>query len=456
MSKLTHEEFVEKLLNKNKYYANGDFELLEQYTHSHNYIKCRCKKCGHEWPGVPSSLLIGYGCHLCRVNNWQISQDEFIERLRLVHNDIIALDKYAGMAVNIRFQCERGHIWSARPHNVLRGSGCPYCADRMVWVGYNDIWTTRPDIASLMLNPDDGYKYTKSAHQMVSFRCPDCGAISNIRINDVYNRGFSCSRCSDGISYPNKFARALLDQLPISNYDYEYHPDWLRPYFYDNYFEYNNQKYVLEMDGGLGHGKKQFGSRGKDIKGAETDAYKDCLAIQHDIHVIRVDCDYRTHGRFEHIKKNLLSSHLNVIFDLSEIDWIACDKISQESLVKQACDLYSSGIRNLNEIASILRVDRTTIHRYVKNGTQIGWCNYDPKIAIKEAATHCKKTVKVDVFDENMNFINQFYSMNNCSKQMKELYGISVSGNKIADACKTHKPYKGFNFRFANETQQND
>ena len=455
MKKLTHEEFVEKLLNTNNHFANGEFDLITKYTHSHNNIDCKCKKCGHEWCAPPSSLLIGYGCHLCRINNWKVSQDAFIDRLRIAHDNIIALDKYNGMDVQIRFQCHLGHIWLAEPHNVLRGSGCPYCSDRAVLIGYNDMWTTRPDIAILLANPEDGYKYTKSSHSKVEFKCPDCGKIKNMKINDVYNRGFSCSRCSDGISYPNKFARALFDQLPVVNYDYEYHPEWLKPYFYDNYFEYNGKKYVLEMDGGLGHGNKQFGSNDKDIKGLETDAYKDHLALEHDICVIRIDCDYKMHERFDHIKKNILSSYLSVILDLSDVDWVFCDKISQENLAKQACDLYSSGIKNLNEIANILRVDRTTIHRYIKNGTKFGWCNYDAKVAIKEATTYNSRTIPVNLIDDNMNIIRLFRSIHDCQRQIKEQYGASISREKIEDSCKTHKPYKGFNFRFANETIQN-
>lgn len=386
----------------------------------------------------------------------QITNEEFIWRLSCAHNDIIAIDKYAGMHTKIRFQCKKEHIWLAEPDNVLRGSGCPYCNDKAVLIGYNDIWTTRPDIARLFVDPEDGYKYTKSAHNKVNFRCPKCGKILNKRINDVYNCGLSCSRCSDGVSYPNKFARALLDQLPVVNHIHEYHPDWLKPYFYDNYFEYNNKKYVLEMDGGLGHGKKRFGSKDKDTKGLEIDVYKDTLAIQQDIQVIRVDCDYKMQERFEYIKNNLLSSYLGVIFDLSSINWHLCDQISQESLVKKACDLYSSGIKNFNEIASILRVDKTTVHRYIKNGTRIGWCDYDPQRASAEAKAHNCNTIPINMVDDDVNIIYKFCNIQDCINQIKELYDINIYRESIINSCRTYKPYKGFNFRFAKETQQND
>lgn len=449
MKKLTHKDFVEKLLLKNKHFANDEFELIGEYTHSHNHIDCRCKVCGHEWSAPPSSLLNGYGCHLCRIQNWKISQEEFLQRLESMHENIIALDKYDGMNVKIRFKCKKGHVWLAEPHNVLRGSGCPYCYDRLILVGYNDMWTTRPDIAKLLENPDDGYKYTKSAHVFVNFICPQCGTISNLNINDVYNRGFSCQRCSDGISYPNKFARAFFNQLSVDNYDYEYHPEWAKPYFYDNYFEYNGIKYIVEMDGGL-HYREGFCFDKSLEERQAIDNIKNNLAVQNGIKVIRIDC---IKSECDYIRNNILLSELNKIFDLSNIDWDLCDKISQKSLLKQACNLYSNGMKNLNEIADILCVDKTTIHRYVKIGTKYGWCDYDPDLARKESGN--SMAIPILILDDDGNCIHIFKSIRTCQVEIKKLYNIGITREGISKACQTHKPYKGFNFRYANETIQN-
>ena len=34
---------------------------------------------------------------------------------------------YIHQTVKARFQCSHGHIWAARPNNVLLGKGCPSC-----------------------------------------------------------------------------------------------------------------------------------------------------------------------------------------------------------------------------------------------------------------------------------------------------------------------------------------
>jgi hypothetical protein len=445
----THEEFVKKLLLKNRYFANGDFELVEQYTNSRNNIKCRCKKCGHEWFAPPKNLLQGYGCHECNVKNKQKSyQEDFLRQLKEVHNDkVIALDDYINMYTKIRFQCEHSHVWLAEPHNVVRGHGCPYCAGKALLVGFNDIWSARQDIAILLKNPEDGYKYVKSSKARVDFVCPYCGSTINKRINDVYNHGFVCPMCSDGISYPNKFARSLLKQLQIQNHVCEYHPDWAKSYFYDNYFEYNNKKYILEMDGGFHY--KDIPSYNKSLKDVQiTDKIKTELANQNGVEVIRIDCQK---SDCNYIKSNILSSELSSIFDLSNIDWQLCDKMSQKNFVKQACDLYMSGVVNLKEIADVIDIDRSTVLRYLKTGVKYGWCNYDARKSYMESVKYRSNSISIVLIDDDSNIIQEFYSIHDCCNKIKEQYGIGLWRQKLLEVCRNHEPYHGFNFRFANE-----
>lgn len=43
--------------------------------------------------------------------------------------------------------CAKGHRWSATVNNRSRGSGCPYCTNKKVLEGYNDLATTHPEVA---------------------------------------------------------------------------------------------------------------------------------------------------------------------------------------------------------------------------------------------------------------------------------------------------------------------
>jgi hypothetical protein len=184
-----------------------------------------------------------------------------------------------------------------------------------------------------------------------------------------------CSFCGDGISYPNKFGRAFLDQLPIDDYLTEWQPTWAKPYFYDNYFEYNNIKYILEMDGGFHYNDNNGFGQSLETR-QMIDSVKNDLAQSHDIVVVRIDC---RESNCDYIKTSILNSVLYDIFELDLIDWDLCNMKAQKSLVKVACDLYMSGIKSTKEISRKIKVSTNAIIKYLKTGQSFGWCDYIPK-----------------------------------------------------------------------------
>ena len=55
----------------------------------------------------------------------------------------------SGSARRVWWRCGRGHAWQISAYNRTGGAdrGCPYCGDRKVLKGYNDLRTTHPKIA---------------------------------------------------------------------------------------------------------------------------------------------------------------------------------------------------------------------------------------------------------------------------------------------------------------------
>lgn len=59
------------------------------------------------------------------------------------------------------WKCEKGHEWKTTVGNRTRGSGCPYCSNKKLLKGFNDLATRRPDMAAawsdknLPLTPSD-------------------------------------------------------------------------------------------------------------------------------------------------------------------------------------------------------------------------------------------------------------------------------------------------------------
>lgn len=443
-NKLTHEEFLDRVMQKNQYVANGYIVILGRYVDCHSHIKCQCNIHHCIWDSTPTSLYEGCGCKKCGHDKMRIKRkelcDDFLKKLNKLNNGIIMVGPYINMTTKTDFQCIRNHVWSEKPTVIADGSGCPYCSNQRVWVGFNDMWTTRPDVAKLLTDPNDGYQYTSGSNQRVNFTCPDCGCISNKNIVSVSTRGMCCQMCSDGVSYPNKFIRQVLKQCNI-NFIPEYSPDWIKPMKYDCYFQYSGQEYIVEMDGAFHYMDRP--SINKTAKQSqEIDGFKTSEAIKHGIQMVRIEC---IDSDMSYIKHQILSSSLNDIIDLSNVDWDLCDAKAQKSLVKECCELYVTGVHNLKEIAEKVFIHDATVRRYLRVGEKFGWCDYS-NLQLKP----------VIVLDQHNNILHSFESVASCNRNMRQIYNTTFKSAFISNACKSHKPYKGFNFRFANETQQND
>ena len=61
----------------------------------------------------------------------------------------------------------------------------------------------------------------------ITLKCNNCNNTFSRKYREaVKNYTVNCPFCGDGISYPNKFCRAFLDQLPIGDYEAEWQPEW--------------------------------------------------------------------------------------------------------------------------------------------------------------------------------------------------------------------------------------
>lgn len=279
------------------------------------------------------------------------------------------------------------------PAHFVEGKRCPVCSGRDVLIGINDVLTTRPDVAKLLLNANDGFKYTFSSSKKIYFKCPRCGNIIYTSFNSVSYSGLSCSKCNDGISYPNKFVYNFIDQLSIlyskRNKKLQFKPEkifeWSMNYQHKNKKLSGDKRYDMYIDdyniiienNGDYHYKNGF----KSMKNARTfdevienDAIKKNLALSNGIqesHYVVLDC---AESNMEHIKMSIMSSCLPQLLDFveSDIDWNKCDEFATSSRVYEACTLWNSGIKNRTKIASLMKLGKTTVGRYIKRCQELG------------------------------------------------------------------------------------
>ena len=121
--KKTQQEYIEELAIK-----KPNIEVLGTYDGLKVKVLHKCKICGYEWETIPDNLLNGKnGCPKCG-KRAKLTNKEFLGKLNEINSSVKPLDEYISHIHKIRFQCvECGHIWEAKPNNILNGKGCPKC-----------------------------------------------------------------------------------------------------------------------------------------------------------------------------------------------------------------------------------------------------------------------------------------------------------------------------------------
>lgn len=241
---------------------------------------------------------------------------------------------------------------------------------RKTRIGIDDMWTTAPKQAELLLYPEDGYKYTRCSGKKVWWKCPCCGNQLYKTISYVHTRGLICGKCSDGISFPNKFMYNILSQLDI-NFETEYIIDG-KNYRYDFYIPKLNL--IIEMQGK----QHYYGWNSVNITKEEiqlNDKNKEIYANQTGIErYIKIDARKTTK---DYLKSEILDSELSNLFDLTKIDWDKCLFNSSKSLVKICTKYYNLGM-TVNEISEKIKFSKTSVVNWLKVGNELKLCNWIP------------------------------------------------------------------------------
>ncbi len=343
---------------------------------------------------------------------------------------------------------DEGYIDEKNLLNLHQGCSC--CSGKTTIVGINDIMTTRPDLVKYFVNKADCNKYRQGSGKKVWFKCPDCGAEKKIAIFQVARQGFSCSFCSDGISYPEKFFRELLRQLKIpfvnqlSKSDFE----WCGKYRYDIYLPDSNT--IIELHGGQHYRGRLYET--SYTKQRETDTAKKQLALNNGIsRYITLDCSI---SECNYIKKSIMESGIPILLDFNEsdVDWIECCEKAAKSVIYDVCKYWNKNKEwTTIDVAKKLNISRHSVIRYLKKGSVIGLCKYNPK---NEMSKQCSKNGrslghKLEVFKDNISF-GKFSSMSELERKSIGVFGVKFHLSRICETIKNNDLYHGYNIRKIN------
>lgn len=310
-----------------------------------------------------------------------LTNKEFFKKLKDNNVEDIPLEDYKGTHTKIKWMCKNNnkHIFDACPCDMYDGKcHCPYCNRRKVFVGETDMWTTNPELAAMLNNPEDGYKYFATGGQSVDWNCPCCGLLVKDKvINNVNLNGLSCENCSDGISFGEKFIHQFLIQSGC-DFVHDRTMSWSNGKRYDFYIPSMNL--IIEVHG-IQHYKRSFQcyyNSNRKTRSVEdeidNDVFKKELALSNGVkYYVELDC---RNSDGDYIKTSIVNSKLSNLFNLFSIDWDKCYEATLTSNVVLCAELWNDGMKNTMEIANYTGIHYSSVISNLKKANKAGLCDY--------------------------------------------------------------------------------
>ncbi len=113
--------------------ARGGEVLSSRYINDWTKLRFRCAE-GHEWAQTPSGVKQGKWCAVCGwARGAAARKAPAIARLHHIvarRGGAVVSPQYLNSQTKLRFRCGERHEWNAVPSSVLRGTWCPFCANK--------------------------------------------------------------------------------------------------------------------------------------------------------------------------------------------------------------------------------------------------------------------------------------------------------------------------------------
>ncbi len=184
---------------------NGDLSPDDVLSGSARKVWWLCDK-GHDYQAIIQVQTRGVGCGVCanytvsEFNCMSITHPHLAREFSLEKNKGLSPDTvFAGTTRRLWWQCSRGHEWETSGHTRVRKSaGCPYCSNRRVQKGWNDLATTRPDLAAQWSAEKNGElaptQVVAGTNKRIWWEC-SCGHVW-IASGLDRSKGRGCSACA--------------------------------------------------------------------------------------------------------------------------------------------------------------------------------------------------------------------------------------------------------------------
>ena len=173
----------------------------------------RCDK-GHEWQAsVLSRTSLGNGCPVCAGKQIIPGENDLASQFPQLaaqwHPDKNGALRPENVSPNsnrkVWWLCPLGHAWKATVTSRSReGAGCPFCAGRKVWPGFNDLETVEPKVAAQWHPTLNGEltprMVTAGSRRKVWWQCPEGHVWKAVVYSRAGKRKCGCPVCAGRIS----------------------------------------------------------------------------------------------------------------------------------------------------------------------------------------------------------------------------------------------------------------
>lgn len=133
-------------------YEKNDISPNEITVGSSKKVWWECEK-GHSWEAFISNRAKGNGCPYCSGRNPVVGQND----LQTLRPDILKEWDWEKNSIlpnrftlhsmkKVWWLCEKGHSWQAQICERVKGSNCPYCTNKKLMIGFNDLETRNPEL----------------------------------------------------------------------------------------------------------------------------------------------------------------------------------------------------------------------------------------------------------------------------------------------------------------------
>lgn len=197
----------------------------------------KCGTCGNIWEATPNARKrrgCPYCCNHVKIagfNDFEAQYPELAKEWDYAKNEKIPSQYAAGSDSRVWWKCEKGHSWKTAINVRTKGSRCPYCGNKKVLVGFNDLFSVKPGLREEWdfeknkgLSP---YEVTTGTTKKAWWICKTCGFSWEASISTRVN-GYGCPECGR-----KKNTVSRLKTMAAQNPLFEQYPDLLKEWDFE-------------------------------------------------------------------------------------------------------------------------------------------------------------------------------------------------------------------------------